>query len=188
MIDYRTTALWRDVTEKQWNDWRWQFKNRIRDVDTLKKIIDLSPDEEKFLRECLNHFRMAITPYYACLINPEDRNCPIRQQCIPSPHEMEVSSFEMLDPLAEERDTKAPGIVHRYPDRVLFIITRKCAMYCRHCTRRRLAGDEDFSISNREVDMALEYITDHREIRDVLLSGGDPFVLSENSWNPLSGG
>lgn len=180
VINYRNTILWHDVTEEQWNDWHWQFKNRIRDVDTLKKLIDLSHEEEKFLRECLSHFRMAITPYYACLINPEDKNCPVRRQCIPSPQEMEVSSFELADPLAEERDTKAPGIVHRYPDRVLFMITRKCAMYCRHCTRRRLAGDEDFSISSRDVDLALEYIKNHKEVRDVLLSGGDPLVLSEN--------
>jgi len=179
MTDYRKTVLWRDVTEQQWNDWRWQFRNRITDVDTLKKLIELDPEEEKFLRECLNRFRMAITPYYACLINIEDKNCPIRRQCIPSPQEMDVSPFESDDPLAEEKDTKVPGIVHRYPDRVLFLLTRKCAMYCRHCTRRRLAGNEDFNISSRDIDLALDYIRNHREVRDVLLSGGDPFVLSE---------
>jgi len=179
MINYHNTVLWGNISEEQWNDWHWQFKNRIRDVDTLKKLIELSPDEEKSLRECLNRFRMAITPYYACLINTEDKKCPIRRQCIPSPQEMDVSSFELADPLAEERDMKAPCIVHRYPDRVLFLLTGKCAMYCRHCTRRRLAGNEDFTISSSDIDSALDYIRSHHEIRDVLLSGGDPFVLSE---------
>lgn len=179
MINYNKTILWGNVTEQQWNDWRWQFKNRIRDVDTLKKLIDLSPGEEIFLRECLNRFRMAITPYYASLINVEDRKCPIRLQCIPSPQEMDVSSFEFADPLAEEKYTKVPCVVHRYPDRVLFLLTGKCAMYCRHCTRRRLAGNEDFTISSKDIDLALDYIRNHQEVRDVLLSGGDPFVLSE---------
>lgn len=179
MLDYRKTSLWKDVTPEQWNDWKWQFKNRILDVDTLKRIIPLSKEEEHFLSECLNRFRMAITPYYACLINPDDKNCPIRTQCIPSPAEMEISPFEKADPLGEGKYTKVPSIVHKYPDRVLFLLTGKCAMYCRHCTRRRLAGNEDFTIQKEDVDNAIGYIKDHPEVRDVLLSGGDPFILSE---------
>lgn len=179
MIDYRKTELWKDVTPGQWADWRWQFKNRIMDAGSLKKIINLADEEEKLLNECLHHFRMAITPYYACLINPDDKKCPIRAQCIPSPKEMEVSDFEMVDPLGEEKYTKVPYIVHKYPDRVLFLLTGKCAMYCRHCTRRRLAGNEDFIIHEKDINNALDYIETHPEVRDVLLSGGDPFILSE---------
>ncbi|HZK28251.1 MAG TPA: lysine 2,3-aminomutase [Thermoclostridium sp.] len=178
-MDYHKTTLWENVTEQQWNDWRWQFKNRICDVATLKKIIDISQEEEELLSECLNRFRMAITPYYARQINIEDSKCPIRSQCIPSPQEMDVSSFELEDPLGEEKYTKVPCLVHKYPDRVLFLLTGKCAMYCRHCTRRRLAGDEDFSIKNENIKLALDYIRNHSEIRDVLLSGGDPLILSD---------
>lgn len=179
IMDYHKTTLWENVTEQQWNDWRWQFKNRICDVATLKKIIDISQEEEELLSECLNRFRMAITPYYARQINIEDSKCPIRSQCIPSPQEMDVSSFELEDPLGEEKYTKVPCLVHKYPDRVLFLLTGKCAMYCRHCTRRRLAGDEDFSIKNENIKLALDYIRNHSEIRDVLLSGGDPLILSD---------
>lgn len=179
MLDYHKTALWKNVTDEQWNDWTWQFKNRIQNVDMLKQITTLSSEEERFLGECLHQFRMAITPYYASLMNPEDKKCPIKTQCIPSPQEMEISSFEKVDPLGEEKYTKVPFIVHKYPDRVLFLLTGKCAMYCRHCTRRRLAGNEDFTILNENVEMALDYIRKHPEVRDVLLSGGDPFILSD---------
>ncbi len=180
MIDYRKTLLWKDVTPEDWADWRWQFKNRIVDASSLKKIIELSSEEESFLGECLNRFRMAITPYYACLMDPDNEKCPIRAQCIPSPCEMDVSGFEMLDPLGEEKYTKVPSIVHKYPDRVLFLLTGKCAMYCRHCTRRRLAGNEDFTIQKNDIDNAIDYIRTHPEVRDVLLSGGDPLILSES--------
>jgi lysine 2,3-aminomutase len=179
MLDYHKTALWKNVTEDQWNDWRWQFRNRIRDAEALKKIIGLSAEEEKMLGECLKKFRMAITPYYASLIDPENEHCPIKTQCIPSPQEMEVFPFEKFDPLGEEKYTKVPSIVHKYPDRVLFLLTGKCAMYCRHCTRRRLVSNEDFTISEENVRMALDYIAGHPEVRDVLLSGGDPFILSD---------
>ncbi len=179
-MDYRKTVLWKDTTEEEWLDWRWQFKNRVRDADTLKKITNLSGEEEKYLGECLNRFRMAITPYYTCLMDPEDKNCPVRSQCIPSSKEMEITSTELADPLGEEKFTKVPYIVHKYPDRVLFLLTGKCAMYCRHCTRRRLAGNEDFSIRDQDVNAALDYIKSHPEVRDVLLSGGDPLILSDS--------
>ena len=179
MLDYKKTELWKNVTPEQWADWKWQFKNRIMNADSLKKIIDLSSEEENFLNECLNRFRMAITPYYACLMSPENLKCPIRAQCIPSPNEMDVSDFEKADPLGEEKYTKVPSIVHKYPDRVLFLLTGKCAMYCRHCTRRRLAGNEDFTIHEKDINNAIDYIKAHTEVRDVLLSGGDPFILSE---------
>ena len=125
MLDYKKTELWKNVTPEQWADWKWQFKNRIMNADSLKKIIDLSSEEENFLNECLNRFRMAITPYYACLMSSENLKCPIRAQCIPSPNEMDVSDFEKADPLGEEKYTKVPSIVHKYPDRVLFLLTGK---------------------------------------------------------------
>ncbi|NLG88516.1 MAG: KamA family radical SAM protein [Clostridiaceae bacterium] len=179
MIDYRNTELWKNVTEEQWHDWKWQLKNRIQDTKTLSKIIHMREEDLILLEECLKRFRMAVTPYYACLITPSEPGCPVKAQCIPSAQEMQISSFEMEDPLGEVKYAKTKAIVHKYPDRVLFLLTGKCAMYCRHCTRRRFAGSEDFVISEEDICSSLDYIKSHTEVRDVLLSGGDPFTLSD---------
>ncbi|MDD5017855.1 MAG: KamA family radical SAM protein, partial [Eubacteriales bacterium] len=128
---------------------------------------------------CLNIFRMAITPYYASLMNPFDPMCPIRMQAVPSINETHVRPCEMIDPLDEERDSPVRNIVHRYPDRVLFLVTHKCAMYCRHCTRRRTVGQEDHIITEAEVRAAVNYIAQNPNIRDVLISGGDPLTMSD---------
>jgi len=169
------------VTEgsPEWNDWHWQYRNRIMDADRLSEIVKLSDAERENISKCLKKFRMAVTPYYLSLIDPDDPGDPIRAQAIPSIREMEYFPEEMADPLGEESASPVRNIVHRYPDRVLFLVTHCCAMYCRHCTRRRLVGEEDVSISDEELDEAVEYIRRTPGIRDVLISGGDPLTLSD---------
>jgi len=168
-----------------WNSWEWQFKNRITDVEELEKIIPLSEKEKEDIAFCLKTFRMAITPYYASLIDPDDPNCPIRRQAVPSIEETRILPCDMADPLGEERDSPVRNIVHRYPDRVLFLVTHKCAMYCRHCTRRRVVGSCDRVTCKSDIDAAIRYISEHREVRDVLLSGGDPFTLSDEALESI---
>lgn len=163
----------------KWYDWKWQFSHRITSVEELEKVINLSDKEKQDISFCLNNFRMAITPYYASLMDPKDPTCPIRMQAVPRIDETIVLPYEMADPLDEERDSPVKNIVHRYPDRVLFLVTHMCSMYCRHCTRRRTVGEEDFIISDEEVDVAIDYIAKHEEIRDVLISGGDPLTMTD---------
>jgi len=128
---------------------------------------------------------LAITPYWATLIDPEDPNCPLRRQAVPVMSESAIGPHEMVDPLAEDRDSPAPHLVHRYPDRVLLLATEHCAMYCRHCTRRRLVGDHQESNSVSRFDAAVEYIKSNRKIRDVLISGGDPLIMQDEEIEVL---
>lgn len=179
MRDWKEIPLWKDVEEEQWNDWRWQVKNRITTLEELKEVINITLEEEEGIKKALQVFRMAITPYFATLMDPEDRNCPIRLQSVPSVRETRRSKFDLHDPLAEERDSPIPGLTHRYPDRVLFLITDQCAMYCRHCTRRRFAGTFDRSRSKEELDRGINYIRENKAVRDVLLSGGDALLISD---------
>jgi lysine 2,3-aminomutase len=179
MRDFTEIPLWKDISQKEWNDWHWQVKNRITTIDELKQVIQIDPEEEEGIRKALQVFRMAITPYFATLMDPEDKNCPIRLQSVPSVQEASKSQFDLHDPLAEERDAPVPGLTHRYPDRVLFLVTDQCAMYCRHCTRRRFAGTFDHSRSKEELDLCLEYIRRTKVVRDVLLSGGDALLISD---------
>lgn len=164
---------------EQWYDWKWQFRNRITTIEGLEKIIHLSEKEKEDINKCLEHFRMAITPYYASLMDPGDPMCPIRMQAVPTISETQIGLYELADPLDEERDSPVKNIVHRYPDRVLFLVTHMCSMYCRHCTRRRTVGEEDYVINDAEVDAAVDYIAKNSNIRDVLLSGGDPLTMSD---------
>jgi len=163
----------------EWNDWRWQYKNRIMDAEQLSRVLALGLTERGDIALCLQRFRMAVTPYYVSLIDPGDPADPIRAQAVPSALETRAFPWELADPLDEEGASPVRNIVHRYPDRVLFLVTRCCAMYCRHCTRRRLVGEEDDTISNAEIDEAVDYIRRTPEIRDVLVSGGDPLTLSD---------
>jgi lysine 2,3-aminomutase len=165
--------------DPKWLDWKWQYRNRIMEIDTLSRIVSLGEKEKQDIAHCLGSFRMAVTPYYASLMDAEDPRCPIRMQAIPAVQETVRLPWEMDDPLNEECDSPLKNIVHRYPDRVLFLVTRKCAMYCRHCTRRRTVGQEDFSITRDEIAAALDYIRKTPQIRDVLISGGDPFTMSD---------
>jgi lysine 2,3-aminomutase len=180
MRHWKDIPLFKGVTEEEWNDWRWQWRNRIEDVDTLLKVISLSDEAIAGVKKALEKVRMAITPYYASLIDPDDENCPIRLQAVPRGYETEVKQWEAVDPLDEEADSPVHGLVHRYPDRVLFLVTEQCSMYCRHCTRRRVVGVTDGVASRERLEEGIRYIKEHKEVRDVLVSGGDPFTLSDD--------
>lgn len=175
----RKKTYFPDVTEEEWNDWKWQTAHRIRKADDLKKYISLTEEEEKTIHKILGHLRMAITPYYLTLIDPYNIHCPIRQQAVPFSGELVQGKNDLLDPLHEDHDSPVPGLTHRYPDRVLFLITDMCSMYCRHCTRRRFAGQKDGEMRLEHIDKAIEYIRNHPEVNDVLLSGGDAFMVSD---------
>lgn len=168
-----------EVTDEQWNDWRWQVRNRIETLDELKKYVQLTEEEEEGVRKSLTTLRMAITPYYLTLIDPNDPHCPIRKQAIPSGLELHKAEADLLDPLHEDEDSPVPGLTHRYPDRVLFLITDMCSMYCRHCTRRRFAGQSDAAAPEDNIEKAIEYIAKTPQVRDVVLSGGDALLVSD---------
>jgi len=180
MIQNRRKEFFPNVTDEQWNDWHWQVKNRIETVDQLKKYIDLTEEEEDNIRKSLNLLRMSITPYYLSLIDTNNPNCPIRQQAVPSKKELYKSPSDLDDPLDEDEDSPVPGLTHRYPDRVLFLITDMCSMYCRHCTRRRFAGHTDAGSSTAQIDACIDYIARTPQVRDVLLSGGDALLVSDS--------
>ncbi|MGM9773881.1 MAG: lysine 2,3-aminomutase [Candidatus Egerieousia sp.] len=175
----RRKQMFPKVTDAQWNDWKWQVKNRIETVEQLKKYIKLSKAEEEGVKESLKTIRMAITPYYLSLVDPNDPNDPVRKQCIPTIKEVNRAASDILDPLHEDTDSPVPGLTHRYPDRVLLLITDMCSMYCRHCTRRRFAGQTDAATSMDNVEKAIEYIRNTPQVRDVLLSGGDALMVSD---------
>ena len=179
MRSYKEVPLWKDVTKAQWDDWKWQLAHRITTLDQLKQVINLTPEEEEGVRKSLEVLRMAISPYFAMLMDPDDPHCPIRMQAVPTIKEIDFSSSDMEDPLFEDIDSPAPGLTHRYPDRVLFLITDMCGNYCRHCTRRRFAGHTDKQQSSSAIDASIKYIKEHEEIRDVLLSGGDGLMVSD---------
>ena len=170
-----------EVTDEQWNDWHWQLKNRIETVEDLQKYVSLTDEEVEGVRSTLKMLRMAVTPYYISLINPNDPNDPVRKQAVPTAKELVISPEDQIDPLSEDEDSPVPGLTHRYPDRVLFLITDMCSMYCRHCTRRRFAGQKDASAPRERIDRALEYIESATEVRDVLLSGGDALMVGDKN-------
>ena len=174
------SGLFNNVPDEQWNDWHWQIKNRIETIDELKKYINLTEEEEKGARLCLKSLRMAITPYYLSLIDPKNPDDPIRKEAIPTALELVRSPVDLVDPLHEDGDSPVPGLTHRYPDRVLLLVTDQCSMYCRHCTRRRFTGQNDKPMPLKQIDNAIEYIAKTPVIRDVLISGGDPLTLSDD--------
>ena len=178
-MESRRKQLFPNVTDEQWNDWKWQVKNRIETLDQLKQYVQLTPEEEDGVRSVLSTLRMAITPYYLSLIDPNNPKDPVRRQCIPTALETHKADADLLDPLHEDEDSPVPGLTHRYPDRVLFLITDMCSMYCRHCTRRRFAGQKDDESPQDRIEKALEYIERTPEVRDVLLSGGDALMVSD---------
>ena len=169
-----------EVSDAEWNDWKWQVRNRVETLEDLKKYLTLTKEEEEGVSESLKTLRMAITPYYLTLIDPENPHCPIRRQAVPSIQELYRSPADLLDPLHEDEDSPVPGLTHRYPNRVLLLITDQCSMYCRHCTRRRFAGQSDSSMPSERIEKALEYIEKTTEVRDVLLSGGDALLVSDD--------
>jgi len=168
--------IWQDVGEAKWNDWRWQLTHRLNTAEDFARVIRLTPEEEAGL-SAPGRFRVDVTPYFASLMDPDDPNCPIRRQIVPTVHELVPFEAEMADSLAEEAHSPVPGLVHRYPDRVLMLVTTQCASYCRYCTRSRVVGDPTAQFSAADYDQQLEYIARTPQVRDVLLSGGDPLVL-----------
>ncbi|MDD5092421.1 MAG: lysine 2,3-aminomutase [Candidatus Wallbacteria bacterium] len=170
----------KNIPEKDWLDWHWQIKNRVMDLETLVRYISLTDQEKKDIKTVLKQFRMAVTPYYLSRINPDDPCDPIRRQAIPTILETHRDASDLDDPLHEDIDSPAPGLTHRYPDRVLLLTTHICSMYCRHCTRRRKVGDnEDCHFTKEQLTRAFNYIREHKEVRDIVVSGGDPFTLSD---------
>ncbi|MFX0035937.1 MAG: lysine 2,3-aminomutase [Candidatus Hermodarchaeota archaeon] len=179
----RRKELFGQVSDEDWNDWHWQVKNRITTLDELKKYITLMEEEDD--PRILQEYRMAITPYYLSLIDPNDPYDPIRKQAIPTIHELIRCSSDQEDPLSEDIDSPVEGLTHRYPDRVLFLVSEKCSMYCRHCTRRRFAGHLDMSPPQSQLDACIEYIKNTPSIRDVLLSGGDALLMSDRKMEDI---
>jgi len=169
-----------DVRDEEWNDWKWQLRNRIETLNELERYIPLTEAEKAGIIQCLGTLRMAITPHYLSLIDTNDPFDPIRKQAIPTAQELRRSPAEEDDPLHEDTDSPVKGLTHRYPDRVLLLITDQCAMYCRHCTRRRFAGQRDAEMPLSQIDQAIEYIAAHPEVRDVVLSGGDSLLMSDS--------
>ena len=176
----RRHTMFPDATDEEWNSWQWQVKNRVTTLEGLTSLMTLTETEIDGVEEALQKFRMAITPYYLTLINPDDPYDPVRKQAIPTAMERQSAPEDQDDPLHEEGDSPVFGLTHRYPDRVLMLITDMCSMYCRHCTRRRLAGQKDGARTKAEIDACIQYIREHRLIRDVLLSGGDALLMSDD--------
>jgi lysine 2,3-aminomutase len=180
-------ARWEEATREQWHDWHWQQQNRVRTLAALERVIDLTADERQAFEASSGGFRVAITPHYASLMTPDDPDCPIRLQAVPQPGELVTEPFELEDPLAEESHMPVPGITHRYPDRVLFYVTHNCPVYCRHCTRKRKVSDPTTAASRSQIEAGLAYIRQTPEVRDVLISGGDPLTLSDERLAEIFG-
>jgi len=166
-----------DVPDDKWNNWRWQLSNRINTPEEFEKVIPLTDSERKAL-SASHLFRVDITPYFISLIDPSDPDDPVRKQVVPTSAEMVPFTSMMEDSLSEDRHSPVPGLVHRYPDRVLMLVTTQCATYCRYCTRSRIVGDPAATFSREEFEMQLGYLKSTPQVRDVLLSGGDPLVLA----------
>ena len=179
----RRKELFSHINDEDWNDWHWQVKNRITTLEELKKYITLTKEEDD--PRLLKEYRMAITPYYLSLIDPDDPHDPTRKQAIPTIHELQRSIGDLEDPLSEDVDSPVEGLTHRYPDRVLFLVTENCSMYCRHCTRKRFAGHHDMAPPQSQIDACIEYIRNTPSIRDVLLSGGDALLISDKKLEDI---
>ena len=171
--------IWKDVEDKDWNNWVWQQQKRIKSLEQLEKVINVTPEEREAFQASNEMFHMGITPYYASLMDKDDPNCPIRLQSVPKKGELNIAPIDLEDPLGEEKDMPVPGLTHRYPDRVLFYTTHNCPVYCRHCTRKRKVSDPSSSAANKQLEEGLAYIEAHKEVRDVVISGGDPLSNSD---------
>lgn len=179
--NWKDIPLWKDVTDEQWDDWKWQIGNRLTTVEEIGQVINLTEKDKEDITKVMSGFRVGITPYYASLMDPDDLKDPVRMQAVPVLAETHRGAADMEDPLHEDEDSPAPGLTHRYPDRVLFLITDQCSMYCRHCTRRRLAGEKDGARSRADIDACIAYIKKTPQVRDVLLSGGDCLCVSDDT-------
>jgi lysine 2,3-aminomutase len=177
--------LYPDASVEQWHDWRWQMRHAVRSVAELERHLTLTEAERAGCRDTASIFRLGISPYYLSLVDREHPFCPVRMQAIPVQAEARVRAGELLDPLGEDRTRPVPAIVHRYPDRVLLLALDSCSTYCRHCTRRRITKGGEAELSRAELEKGIQYVRQHPEVRDVLISGGDPFLLSEERLEAL---
>lgn len=182
----KRAAIYKDVPDEKWNDWRWQLSNRLNSVEDIEKVLPLSDSERRAL-QTQGIFRVDVTPYFISLIDPDDPEDPVRLQIIPRAEEMQSFTAMMEDSLAEDRHSPVPGLVHRYPDRVLMLVTTQCASYCRYCTRSRIVGDPGQTFKREEFEMQIDYLKRTPQVRDVLLSGGDPLVLAPKILEELLG-
>jgi len=175
---YQRIEMWKDVSLEDWNDRQWQLKNLVRDLDTLSGVVAMTDEERAGVADALKDSRFQATPYYLSLIDENNPDCPIRMQVIPTRDELLPGLGDLEDPLSEDSDSPVPRLVHRYPDRVLFLVSEVCSMYCRFCTRKRHILDPDSKQLSSEHDAAIRYIAEHKEVRDVIISGGDALMLS----------
>lgn len=181
---YTRAPYWQNVPDEEWMDWRWQMSNRLNSLEELSRVVNLT-ESEKIALSTKGLFRVDITPYFASLMDPDDMNCPVRRQIIPRAEEVVPFESMMDDSLAEDKHSPVPGLVHRYPDRVLMLITTQCASYCRYCTRSRIVGNPSETFSRKDFDAQIDYIERTPQIRDVLLSGGDPMVLAPKQFEMI---
>jgi lysine 2,3-aminomutase len=180
----RRASIWADVPDEKWDDWRWQLSHRVNTLEEVAQVLNLT-DEEREGLTADDKFRVDITPYFASLIDPDDPADPIRRQVIPLGREQQAFTAMMEDSLAEDRHSPVPGLVHRYPDRVLMLVTTQCASYCRYCTRSRIVGDPTQNFNSREHEAQLEYLRRTPQVRDVLISGGDGLTLAPKLFEKI---
>jgi len=185
MASARRHSLFPDASDADWSDWRWQQRNAIRSLEELERLIPLTEDEREGCQKTAGVFRLGISPYYLSLVDPDNAFCPVRMQAIPVRAEAVAHDGELRDPLGEDLHRPVRAIVHKYPDRVLLLALDHCSVYCRHCTRRRITSGAEGGITREELAEALAYLRDHPEVRDVLVSGGDPFLLSTERLEEL---
>ena len=183
--DRKDIPRFKDVTDEQWNDYKWQLRNRLTSTEDFEEVLHLTDVQRKDLDACMGKFRVSVTPYYASLMDPDDPTDPVRMQGVPTPAELVIHKEDLEDAVSEDFDSPTPRITHRYPDRVLFVVTEMCSMYCRHCTRRRLVGGTEDIVAQTEIDNAIKYIERATEVRDVLISGGDPLTLSDEKLEDI---
>ncbi len=183
--DRRDIPRFKDVSDADWSDYKWQLRNRLTTTEDFEDVLNLTDVQRKDLEACMGKFRVSVTPYYASLMDPDDSTDPVRMQGVPTPAELVIHSEDIEDAVSEDFDSPTPRITHRYPDRVLFVVTEMCSMYCRHCTRRRLVGGNEDIVAKAEIDNAIKYIERATEVRDVLISGGDPLVLSDGQLESI---
>ena len=180
----RRAPIWADVPDEKWNDWRWQLSNRVNDLEEIEAVLNLT-DEERAGLSAPDKFRVDITPYFISLIDPDDPDDPIRRQVIPLGREQQAFTAMMEDSLAEDRHSPVPGLVHRYPDRVLMLVTTQCASYCRYCTRSRIVGDPTQNFNRRDHEAQLDYLRRTPQVRDVLITGGDGLTLAPKLFESI---
>lgn len=184
---HRRPRRFQSTDSDEWNNWHWQHQHRLRTADDFEDVLELTDGERRAFEEGTDRFRVAVTPHYAALIDPDDPHCPVRRQALPHPQELTDHHFERTDPLAEEDHMPVPGLTHRYPDRALLYASHHCPMYCRHCTRKRKVSDPSTAASRLQIERGIDYIADTPHIRDVIISGGDPLTLSDERLDDILG-